>query len=491
MSPAAPARLWSAGRQMVGLVVYGLFLASILLSPLPMGANRDWAWAPMVVAVGAFGLCCAAGFAGTEALVVSDNERTALLVLAACFLFFLVVVLLQMSPLAPATASAWYYAKAAQLLRTTGQAVVPSLAVDASRDALLKCIACATIFLVARVLFRDHVWARLLLLVVGLSAAIEVSYAIYAEATTRSCYLGSYLKKQGSFEAWNDHCLMSGTFVGSNSFGCFVGMALVAVLALLFDRRQSFRHSRHRDDEFDEPGEGLAVWMSGRKLALLALALYLLGGTLFSASRAGVASTFVCVVALGYLLARGAVSWRTARTAIAGIMVGIAILGIAGGAFFTKMSGLLNTGNLNRVVIWRQSIGMIAESPWLGWGLGSYADVYAIHQPVSIPQPNDKAHSTPLELAVELGVPGALAAIASGVLPLGVCLFGALRRRRRRYLPAAAFAVSGVAMLHSTVDFSLQIPAIAFVVSALLGLGWAQAFGQSEPVLRRTFASEA
>jgi len=52
----------------------------------------------------------------------------------------------------------------------------------------------------------------------------------------------------------------------------------------------------------------------------------------------------------------------------------------------------------------------------------------------------------------------------------------AWRRRHRRYLTAAAFAVSAVPIFHSTVDFSLQMPAIAFFVSALLGMGWAQAF---------------
>lgn len=60
-------------------------------------------------------------------------------------------------------------------------------------------------------------------------------------------------------------------------------------------------------------------------------------------------------------------------------------------------------------------------------------------------------------------------------------LYGALTRRRaHRYLPGAAFAVAAVAILHSVVDFSLQMPAIAFVVSALLGMGWAQAFGRRE-----------
>ena len=102
-------------------------------------------------------------------------------------------------------------------------------------------------------------------------------------------------------------------------------------------------------------------------------------------------------------------------------------------------------------------------------------------QPARIPQPNDIAHSTPLETVVEVGIPAAIVAFAIVLLPWWICLRGALTRRRaQRYLPAAAFAVAGVAILHSTVDFSLQIPAIGFVTSAMLGLGWAQAFGRRE-----------
>jgi hypothetical protein len=83
---------------------------------------------------------------------------------------------------------------------------------------------------------------------------------------------------------------------------------------------------------------------------------------------------------------------------------------------------------------------------------------------------------------VELGIPGAVPAWLVVLIPWGICLRGAWRRsRRHRYLPAAAFAVSSVAILHSFVDFSLQIPAIGFAVSAFLGMGWAQAFSRASP----------
>jgi len=144
-----------------------------------------------------------------------------------------------------------------------------------------------------------------------------------------------------------------------------------------------------------------------------------------------------------------------------------------------KMSTLSHSDSANRLVSWRAAVVAIGQSPWLGWGLGSFNDIYAILQPLEIPQTNDKAHSTPLETIVELGIPAAIPALMTVLLPWLVCLRGALQRRRQRWLPAAAFAISGIAIVHSTVDFSLQIPAVAFWVSAFLGLGWAHAFGAS------------
>jgi O-antigen ligase len=91
-------------------------------------------------------------------------------------------------------------------------------------------------------------------------------------------------------------------------------------------------------------------------------------------------------------------------------------------------------------------------------------------------QANDKAHSTPIELFVETGWLGLVPGLLLVAVPWGICLLGAWRRRRQRYLMAAGVAVPGIAILHSSVDFSLQIPAIAFISAAFLGMGWAQTF---------------
>jgi O-antigen ligase len=160
---------------------------------------------------------------------------------------------------------------------------------------------------------------------------------------------------------------------------------------------------------------------------------------------------------------------------------------IAGGALLAK-SVHANDGG-SRLIIWMTSLDAIGLSPWLGWGLGSFADIYTILQPAAIVQPNDLAHSTPIETIVELGVIAAIPAFAVVLLPLGFSLRAAFRRQYRyRVLPAAAFAIAAVPILHSMVDFSLQIPSIGFVTSAVLGMGWAQAFDLHRSSRRSTTA---
>ena len=183
-------------------------------------------------------------------------------------------------------------------------------------------------------------------------------------------------------------------------------------------------------------------------------------------------------MALALLLMRG--RWRErpdlVRYFLGGLAVLLVVALVAGGALLTKAVRADESGT--RLVIWLTSLDAIGLSPWFGWGLGSFADIYAILQPATIPQANDLAHSTPVETVVEVGVIAAIPAFAVVLLPWGVSLRGAVRRdRRHRALPSAAFAIAAVAILHSAVDFSLQIPAIGFVVSAVLGMGWAQAFG--------------
>jgi O-antigen ligase len=303
-------------------------------------------------------------------------------------------------------------------------------------------------------------------------------YALVQQTSTGGCYVGSLLKKQGEYT--NDRCLMSGTFANSNSFGCFAGMALAAALAWMFKQNRRRRAVVDGYDDGDHVNDGDRFFrrLDGSTMILGAMALLFVGAQLFSSSRAAFAVTVVVVIAMLYLSMRG--RWRSrgqvGRAVAIGTAIGVLVLVIAGGAMLRKVSLLSDSSNFNRTFIWEASLRAAQASPWLGWGLGTFPDIYAAYQPDEISQVNDKAHSTPVELYVETGVLGTVPGLLMVLIPWGVCLWGALQRRRQRHLLVAAFAVPGIAMLHSAVDFSLQIPAIAFISAAFLGMGWAQTF---------------
>jgi O-antigen ligase len=463
-----------------GLVLLA-FLLLIVLVPLPLGANREWAWAPILVALGGLSLLVALGLGNPSGFRVEPDERWPLLVLMLCFLAFTFVGLLQVSSYAPPVGSAQFYARARALL---GQAhdVVPTLSVDQTRDTLLRGLACVLIFLLARALFREPGRARWLVYAFLASAVLVMAYAIAAQISTGGCYVGALLKKVGDYNGRAERCLMSGTFANSNSFGCFAGMALAAAIALVLQERRR-RRAFEVDDEGSNPVDKFLRKMGGGTPIYLALALLFLGAQLFSSSRAAFAVTVPVIAGLVFLSMRG--RWRSGahirRTVIAAGLIGLVVLLVAGGAMLHKVSLLSEVGTFNRTIIWRSSIRAAQDSPWLGWGLGTYTDIYTAYQPAEMRQANDKAHSTPVELFVETGWLGLMPGLLLVSVPWCICLLGAWRRRRQRYLMAAAVAVSGIAILHSSVDFSLQIPAIAFVSTAFLGMGWAQTFHRTPP----------
>jgi hypothetical protein len=66
-----------------------------------------------------------------------------------------------------------------------------------------------------------------------------------------------------------------------------------------------------------------------------------------------------------------------------------------------------------------------------------------------------------------------------------MCVRGALVRRRRRHFALAAVAAAVIVALHSLVDFSLQMPAVAFLFAIVMGIG----VGQSEATAERQGAA--
>jgi O-antigen ligase len=142
------------------------------------------------------------------------------------------------------------------------------------------------------------------------------------------------------------------------------------------------------------------------------------------------------------------------------------------------MHGLADEGRLET---YRSTLRMIADHPWFGTGLGTFAWSFPAYRSanVSIRGVWDLAHSTPLELASDLGLPLTGLIVLAWLIVLAVLIRGVRNRRRDLIVPVAALAVAVLGLAHSAIDFSLQIPGYSIIVFALVGAGLAQSFSSN------------
>jgi len=107
----------------------------------------------------------------------------------------------------------------------------------------------------------------------------------------------------------------------------------------------------------------------------------------------------------------------------------------------------------SRKVLWSNVLDLIAQKPWLGWGWGEldYAHYATLYTGPRFCDILDNAHSLPLHLAVELGIPVAL-------LVCGLGAWWAVRQRPWCEADTArqlAWSVLAVIMLHSMLEYPL------------------------------------
>jgi O-antigen ligase len=224
----------------------------------------------------------------------------------------------------------------------------------------------------------------------------------------------------------------------------------------------------------------------GQMILLLTMMVICLLATFMTGSRAGVSVSLLgFVVAVVAFFYRDLVSRRGVLVAVgAGCGLALLTLYFLAGNVVARFyeDGLIDP---TRLSLYRSTLRMIADRPWFGTGLGTFASAFPAYRSseLSMYGVYDTAHSTVLEIAAEGGLPLAGIVAIGWMVAFGVLTHGVRNRRRDRIIPAAAISVGLLAVLGSLFDFSLQIPGFAIVVFGLLGVGIAQSFSSPEKVL--------
>ena len=228
-----------------------------------------------------------------------------------------------------------------------------------------------------------------------------------------------------------------------NQFATLTSIGLVALLGWLALREKT-----------KNPSGGPLPWWAYGLAVLLAL------GNAASSSRTGLLQwgliallaarwflpgrrhllVFAVQALLVYGLAVVALPWLLALTS-----------GLQSGGLFSRL--VQETDCSSRKILWANVLTLIAQKPWLGWGWGEldYAHFITLYEGPRFCEILDNAHNLPLHLAVELGIPAALA-ICGG---LGWLVWRAQPWRETDPVRQMAWGVLAVIGLHSLLEYPL------------------------------------
>jgi O-antigen ligase len=124
-----------------------------------------------------------------------------------------------------------------------------------------------------------------------------------------------------------------------------------------------------------------------------------------------------------------------------------------------------------RRVLWANVLTMIAQHPWLGWGWGEtdYAHFMTGYSSMRFCDMLDNAHDFPLHLALELGVPFALAVLAL----IGVWILRRTPWREQHAWRVMAWCLMVVLGVHSLLEYPLWYGPFQMTLGLAIGLLWA------------------
>lgn len=441
-----------------------LFALTLAFVPLPLGSNRDWSWSPLAAVVGLLLVLLP-----IQTIWSGRQERTSLRSLAVPALLVALVALWAVAQASGWTPSAWE-----NPLRISSAALISSsaphtVALEPEQVwmGLMRLFTYAGVFVLAVVLCSEGSAAR------TVCAVIVWSAVIYTVGTMVIGVVNRLSASTGVILFTPNPGYFTGPFVNRNHYATYAAVAALAALALA-TRLIAGRWN-------DEHISTAARWrrrltiLTGRAGLYFAAIAILGSGVLLSQSRAGLASLALGLLAMLVLLGRGATRLSLIAAAIVAAPACLAFLP-GGGAVLARLMTLVQQGDVDRVHLLELTLQAMSLRPLLGWGLNSFQSLYTVFQPTAIPVYYDRAHNTGLELAFALGVPAAAALVIALGWVLVRCVIGVATRRQDREFPALGIAMTLAVGFHSLFDFSLQIPAVAVVCAAVLGIGWAQSW---------------
>jgi hypothetical protein len=273
-----------------------------------------------------------------------------------------------------------------------------------------------------------------------------------------------------------------GVFVNRNHFAAYMTLCAMAALAILYRELLSYVHRLGGRTNLRRQLVTLGQPEGVRLVRAVVPVLLIVGALVATTSRGGILS-------FAGALVLASVATRRHRHGLPVHVLVFLLLALPLAWFglerIERRFGAIRA-NTGRVVVWRHSVASMSGTWLTGAGLNTFAEAISRVVPFATPAgatawPHevaeaipaglrighrtsadlagwhwyDEAHNDYVQLAVEMGAAG----VAIGIWALSML---AVRMRE----PWLAAGVAGI-LIHSTVDFSLQIPAVAVLFLAM------------------------
>lgn len=391
-------------------------------------------------------------------------------------LLFLAVVFFSIVPLPPhlvSTLSPARLANPAAAALGLGQEARLTLSIypHATMIGIVKIAAYLCAFLVAAYLFDSEKRSSNLLLALVFLGCFEAAYGIVQDLTGWQ-KIFTYTK-----EAYRESA--SGTYINHNHFAGFLELTLPIAVAMVFYLYQLWTDSRSRQGASRAVRGGAEA--GPRALFYLFFALVMVMGVVLSRSRGGVLATLLSLLFIAVLaqLKIRRKTWLMGVALFLFVVVGYA-LWIGLNPVLQRFELLRQAGYLQgegRLSTWEGGLRLVRDYPVWGTGLNTFGLAFRHYQTSWVNFFFDHAHNDYLEFATDTGLVGVLLLFLP-IFYVLVKMILSFLRDQRRYRSAVTLGCIGATLamlIHTAMDFNLQIPANALVFAMVLGIGYKSA----------------
>lgn len=478
--------------------LYYCFLGLLIVAPIPLGANRQFAWSILTLASSVLVIAWVIMYSMSHVRVTKAFVYGKYSVIT--FVVLLVWLIVQIIPL-PSVVVELVSPMRLELDKFINSGSNDYLSISASPyvslNSFIKYVAYFNAFILTLLLVDSRERFRKLAWVIVISGTIQAFYGSVMVLTGAEKIL--WLDKKAYIG------YATGTFVNRNHFAGYLVVCILTGFGLMLSMMK-----RTNSASWKAKLRNILLLLFGNKFRLRVFLVVMVIGIVMSGSRMGNASLVLTLMiggVLGYMFIRHArksllilvVSVAIIDFVVVGVWMGFEkVIDRLEGSFvrintlsseqsndssISKIEGLSGTNIkvsdavylllVQRGHVYKDMKDYISDYYLVGSGIGTFQYMYPMYRDKKIFMFFNHAHNDYMEFRAEIGLVGSILLLIVVLITIKQCLselwFGSRDSKVIVYIPILVLCGAGI---HASVEFNLQIPAYMYTICVVMALSF-------------------